>query len=101
VSISRVAYGLSKEAREKVEGELTAQAIARFRARAGEMSQQFGFGSFSVREVNVTGAEAAVPGPVPMLRTAAVASQEASLPVEAGKATVTVSVSGSVQMQPR
>ena len=46
---------------------------------------------------------AAVPGeppPVPILRarTMAVEAAEAPLPVEAGKATVTVNVSGTVQM---
>jgi predicted secreted protein len=99
LTIARVQWSLSREAREKVEGEVTAQAIARFRARADLVARQFGFGSWTVREVNVSSNDA--PGlPVPVMRAQAMraAADEAPLPVEAGKATVTASVGGSVQL---
>lgn len=99
LSIARVGQSLSREAREQVEGEVSAQAIARFRARAEAVSKQFGFGGYTVREVNV-GTDSPPPG-MPMMRTQAmraVAADEA-LPVEAGRATVTATVNGSVQMQ--
>ena len=99
LTIARVGFCLSREAREKVEGEVAAQAIARFRARAEPMSQQFGFGGYTVREVKCrrrarghAGADDARAG-----RARAVADEP--LPVEAGKATVTATVSGSVQMK--
>lgn len=100
MSVARVGYSLSREARERVEAEVSAQAIARFRARAEAYARQFGFGSFSIREVQVTTNDA--PNfPVPMLRAprAAMAASEEALPVEAGKASVSASVSGSVQMK--
>ena len=53
VTVARVGYALSRETRERVEAEAASQAIARFRARAGDYAKQFGFGGFSVREVNV------------------------------------------------
>ena len=53
MSVARVGYTLSKEAREKVEAEVTAQAIATWRARAQQMTQQFGYGGYTVREVAV------------------------------------------------
>ncbi len=100
--VTRVTQSLSREARDKVETEVAAQAIARFRARAEAYAKQFGFGGWSVREVAISGGE---PGPVPLPRMAALAaSPQAAVeaqPVEAGKATVTVTVSGSVQMTPR
>jgi predicted secreted protein len=99
LTIARVQWSLSREAREKVEGEVTAQAIARFRARADLVARQFGFGSWTVREVNVSSNDA--PGlPVPVMRAQAMraAADEAPLPVEAGKATVTATVGGSVQL---
>jgi predicted secreted protein len=97
LSIGRVAFSLSREAREKVEGEVTAQAIARFRARAEAVSRQFGFTGYVVREV-VVGAD--TPVSMAMVRAQGLrASAEESLPVEAGKATVTSQVSGSVQMR--
>jgi predicted secreted protein len=98
MTIARVAFGLSREAREKVEGDVTAQAIARFRNRADFVSKQFGFSGYSIREISVSSNDAS-PTMMPMMRmqAAKVASDEA-LPVEAGKASVTASVNGSVQM---
>jgi predicted secreted protein len=100
MTVQHMAWGLSKEAREKVEGEVTAQAIGRFRNRAAEVSRQFGYAGYTIREVNVSGSE---PGPVPMpmrMRTMAQAADSVAeaVPVEPGKGTVTVSVNGSVQM---
>ena len=99
LTISRVAYSLSRELREKTEGEVSAQAIARYRAKAADYAKQFGYGSYVIREVNVSGNEQ--PGaPAPMYRAKAMsmASADESLPVEAGKGVVTVSVNGTVQM---
>lgn len=99
LSIARVGFSLSRDARQKVEGDVAAQAIERFRARAEAVSKQFGFAGYSVREVNVT-ADSPMGQPQPMLRMQAsrAMAEDASLPVEAGKATVTANVSGSVQM---
>lgn len=99
LTIARVGFSLSREAREKVEGEVSAQAIAGFRARADAVARQFGFAGYAVREVTVSSSEP--PGfPQPMMRAqSARAVADESLPVEAGKATVTATVSGSVQMK--
>lgn len=100
LTIGRVAWSLSREAREKVEGEVTAQAIARFRRRADEVARHFGMSGYTVREVSVGGNEP--PGAVPMLATRAMAARGAadeSLPLEAGKAQVSATVSGTVQMK--
>ena len=96
MTIGRVGYSLSKEAREKVEADVTAQAIARWRAQAEQMSRQFGYASYAVREVNVTTGEAGGE-PMPMARAMAMLKDE-SLPTEAGKGQVTATVSGSAQM---
>ncbi|HEY6133713.1 MAG TPA: SIMPL domain-containing protein [Rubrivivax sp.] len=98
LSIARVAYGLSREARERVEAEVTAQAITRFRDRAAAQTQQFGFGSYLLREVQVGAQEPPPYAAAPMRMKAAGAASDEALPVEAGKATVTSTVSGSVQM---
>lgn len=99
LTIGRVAFSLSREAREKVEAEVAAQAISRFRARADAVSKQFGFSGYTVREVAVN-TESPGHVPMPMMRAQAMrASAEEALPVEAGKATVTAQVSGSVQMR--
>jgi predicted secreted protein len=99
MSIARVGYTLSREAREKVEADATAQAIARWRAKAAQMAQQFGYAGYSVREINVATNDLQPP-PMPMQMRAARAGAVAdeALPTEAGKGDVTATVSGSAQM---
>jgi predicted secreted protein len=97
LTISRVGYSLSREAREKAEADITAQAIARYRAKAGEYAKLFGYGGFVIGEVSVSSDEAGAPRPMMAMRMKAEAA-DAALPIEAGKATVTVNVSGSVQL---
>ena len=100
LSISRVGYSLSREAREKVEAGVAAQAIAQFRARADAVTREFGFTGYTVREVAVSGSQPQ-DMPMPRMRVQAARAMVAdeALPVEAGKATVTSVVSGSVQMK--
>ncbi|TXI23016.1 MAG: DUF541 domain-containing protein [Roseateles sp.] len=97
LSIARVGYGLSREARERVEGEVAAQAIANYRAKALDYARQFGYGGYVLGEVSVNTEE---PGPRPMFKAlrANAAVMDEALPTEAGKATVSVTVSGSVQL---
>jgi predicted secreted protein len=100
MSVARVGYSLSREAREKAAAEVSAQAIARFRSQAETHAKAFGFGAVSLRAVEVTSNESPQ-GPMPMFRAAqaGAAMAEAALPVEAGKATVSATVTGSVQMK--
>ncbi|MFN9744967.1 MAG: SIMPL domain-containing protein [Betaproteobacteria bacterium] len=102
LSVASTGFSLSREGREKVESQVAAEAIARFRARADEVGRAFGFGSWSLREVNVQTDSPMVP---PMARvrmaSAMAAAPDEALPVEAGKATVSVTVSGSIALAPR
>ncbi len=99
MTVAGVGHRLSREAQQRVEADVTAQAIARFRSLAGELAKQFGYDGYVVREVSVaTGGDA--DHPVPMLRAGMAAAAEAApLPVEPGKGLVTANVSGSVQMK--
>jgi predicted secreted protein len=99
MTIARVAYNLSRETLEKVEGDVTAQAIARYRTKAANYAKQFGYAGYTVREVNVSSGETPSPD-APMLMRAKVMSAAAdeALPVEPGKGVVTVNVNGTVQM---
>ncbi|MDP3070241.1 MAG: SIMPL domain-containing protein [Opitutaceae bacterium] len=99
LTIARVAYSVSREARDKVDGEVSAMAVAAFRAKADRAAQQFGFSGWTLREVQLGGQE---PNPVhsqPMRAQLSRGGVEEALPVEAGKALVTAVVSGSVQLQ--
>lgn len=100
MSIQRVAFSLARETREKLEGEVTAQAIARFRAMAGEQARAFGYAAYSLREVSVAADGGAAPMPIPRVAMAMAKSEAAdALSVEPGKGQVTATVSGSVQLK--
>lgn len=97
LTIARVGYSLSREAREKAEADITAQAIARYRAKAADYAKQFGYGGYVVGDINIASDESGGPRPMMAMRMKAEMA-DAALPTEAGKATVTVNVSGSVQL---
>lgn len=102
MAISQIAFDLSREARARVESEAQAKAIEAFKGRATELARGFGFTGYTLREVSVSSNEMA-PGPRPRMlameaKAMSVAS-DAPVPVEAGKAQVTVTLSGSVQLR--
>ena len=99
LTINRVGYALSRELREKSEGEVAAQAIARYRAKAADYARQFGYAGYTVREVNVSANEQQpMPRVMAMSARSVAAPADEALPVEPGKGVVTVSVNGTVQM---
>jgi len=98
LTIARVGSNLSREQREKVEAEVAAQAIARYRAKAAEYAKQFGFSGYTLREVNIGGSEPQMYAAAPMARMKTLGVADESLPVELGKGNVTITVNGSVQM---
>ena len=102
MAISQVAFDLSRQAREKAESQAQGEAIEAFKARASELAKGFGFTGYSLREVSVSSHEAS-PGPRPrmlaMAAKGAAYEADAPVPVEAGKAQVEVTVSGSVQLR--
>jgi len=99
MTVANLDYSVSREAREKVEGEVAAQAIARFRADAADYARAFGYATFTVREANVS-VDNGQPQPRPFRMKAAMASGASdALPVEAGTGSVTANVNGSVQLK--
>lgn len=100
MGVGNVAFSLSREAQQKLESEVQASAIERFKAKAVEVAKAFGFEGYILREVSVSPADQGE-RPLYRMRAASVAqaSADAAIPVEAGKSLVTVSVSGSVQLR--
>lgn len=102
MTVAGIDFGLSPAQQQLAETRAQQQAIERFRAKAGELARGFGFGGYSLREVTVDSSEQ---GPPPRPRMMALEARSAAadspIPVEAGKTTVRVTVSGSVQMQAR
>ncbi len=99
--LARTSFSLSRDARQKAEAEVMAQAIARFKGRAEQVAREFGFGGWSLREVSVQGQDGMHPAPVMRAQAMRAAAPDEALPVEAGRTQVTVTVGGSVQLSPR
>ncbi len=100
LSVGGVSFGLSREQRARVEGEAQTAAIERFKAKAAELAKGFGFAGYSLREISVTSNDQGfAPRPRMMAMEAKVGQADMPVPVEAGKSTVLVTVSGSVQLR--
>jgi predicted secreted protein len=99
MTLGGITFGLSREQRARVEADAQAQAIEGFKAKASELARGFGFTGYTLREVSVNSNDA---GFVPRMRMMAAEAKTASdspVPVEPGKSTVVVTVSGSVQLR--
>ena len=100
LTMGNVSFALSREQRTKVEAEAQTIAIDRFKAKALEVSKNFGFTGYTLREVSINANDQSFqPRPRAMAMMAKSADAESAVSVEAGKNTVLVSVSGSVQMR--
>ncbi len=98
LTMGNVSFGLSREQRAKVEAEAQAMAIEGFKAKAAEIARGFGFAGYTLREVSVNANDqGGMPRPQMMAMRAKAADE--SVPVEAGKSTVVVTVSGQVQLR--
>ncbi|WP_343629885.1 SIMPL domain-containing protein [Roseateles sp.] len=99
LAIANVSYGLSREAREKAEGDVVSQAISAYKAKAASYAQQFGYANYRIGEVSVNADQPMLMQAAPRFKAVGMsAGADEALPVEAGKATVTVNVSGNVVM---
>ena len=100
MTMGGVSFGLSREQRAKVEGDAQSIAIERFKAKAAELARGFGFSGYTLREVAVNANDQGFPRPMMRMQMEAkAASADMAVPVEAGKSTVMVTVSGTVQLK--
>jgi len=103
MQVGNVQFSLSPEAQRAAEQKLSGEAIASFREQAGAAARAFGYSGYSIREVNVNHASQ-FPRPFMVMNARAMSAGSAApnaappMPLEGGTSTVTVNVSGSVQM---
>ena len=100
MQVGSVTFSLSPEAQRASEQKLSTQAIASFKQQAQSSAQAFGYSGYAIREVNI-GRNGSSPRPVMMMAArsmSADAKMSAPMALEGGTSTVTVNVSGSVQM---
>jgi predicted secreted protein len=98
MTVTGTGWSVSRALRERHESELTAQAVARFRQRADEVTRLFGQRAWSVREVNVMMQDEGG-RPRPMMATRAAPEADAALPTEAGRSTLSATVQGTVTLE--
>ena len=100
MTLSNVSFALSREQRAKVEGDAQTLAIDRFKIKALEVAKGFGFTGYTLRDVTINANDQGyIPRPRMMAMQAKSDMAESAVPVEAGKSTVQVNVTGSVQMR--
>jgi len=99
LNVGSVGFGLSREQRAKVETEAQSIAIDNFKQKAVELAKGFGFAGYTLREVSVNASEGGPVRPRMMAAQAKSLSADAPVPIEAGKTTVVVNVSGAVQLK--
>jgi len=102
MQLGGVSFSVSPEARKAVENELIAEAIAAFRGRAEIAQKALGGRSFKVQRINL-GSGLAGPPPRLMMQARGAAdaavSAAAAPPAEGGASTLSVNVSGAVEVE--
>ena len=95
-------FELSRELREREEQSLIERGIAAFRSKAQTASRAFGFGKYTLREVNlgsITGDARPIQPKVFAMRAATSSAANAEpVAIEGGKVTLTLTVNGSILM---
>ncbi|MCM2295131.1 SIMPL domain-containing protein [Rhodoferax sp.] len=100
LSVASVVFGLSAQQRQDAQAQAQSQAIAQFQKSALEIAKSFGFGGYTLGDIQVNANQ---PGPVrPYMMAASIrttADEASPVPLEAGVSQVNVNVSGSVQLK--
>jgi predicted secreted protein len=100
LSVASVSFGLSALQRQEAQSQAQSEAIEQFQKSAADIARSFGFGGYTLGEIQVNVNQA---GPVrPYMMAAGVrsmADEAAPVPLEAGLSQVSVTVSGSVQLK--
>lgn len=102
MTLSNMGFVLSPKGKARVQEQAQTEAVAAFRERAQQLTQAFGFQSYSLREVRVQTQGGYAPRmhmAQASLRMDAAKAEADPMPVEAGTTEVVVEVSGSVQLQ--
>jgi len=99
--VSSTQFGLSPEQAQMAQSQAQSQAIEAYRHNATAIAKGFGYKAYSLVEVNVSNHNEVMirERPMMMAKAAMASMADQAVPVEAGLTNVTVTVSGSVQLQ--
>ncbi len=92
-------FELSPELRAHESAGLIERGARAFQDKAAATTRAFGYSGFAIRQVTVS--DTAASGPRPMMRMASAmsVSSPAPMPIEAGPVTLSLTVTGSLQMR--
>lgn len=96
--ISGISFSVSTEARAATEQKLLSEAVDAFKARAQALTEALGFASYRYGSIELGGG-GYMPSPMPRMMMAK-ADESVAAPLEGGTETVSVSVSGTIRLQP-
>jgi predicted secreted protein len=99
-TVSQIDWRLSSEQKKEAETRIQAEAVERFQSKAQSLTRQFGFASYTLKEVRVSAqetGEGVMPRRVSMVQMEAPSASP--VPTLAGKSLVVVNISGSIQLQ--
>ncbi|MBI4693739.1 MAG: SIMPL domain-containing protein [Gammaproteobacteria bacterium] len=101
-AVESLSFAISTTARNAAEEALTTEAIARFQARAAQVAGAFGRHGYRLGRISVSTAGGAQPPLMFAARAAMAADRIAAAPppIEAGTQTLSVTVSGSIELDP-
>jgi len=100
LSVASLSYAVSPEVRARVEDTLITQALGRFAERGKLIARELGRPDYRIVSMDVATARA-TPGPVRMRAVASMAESSSVAPptLEAGVQTITVQVSGTIELE--
>lgn len=99
LSVASVVFGLSPAQRQQAQAQAQSQAIEQFQKNASEIAKSFGFGGYTLGDIQVNANQMAPVRPYMMAASVRNVADEAPVPMEAGLSQVNVTVSGSVQLK--
>lgn len=99
LSVASVVFGLSAQQRQDAQTQAQGQAIEQFQKSAAEIAKSFGFGGYTLADIQVSANQIAPVRPYMMAASVRSVVDEAPVPMEAGLSQVSVNVSGSVQLK--
>ncbi|MGH8751732.1 MAG: SIMPL domain-containing protein [Burkholderiales bacterium] len=96
MQLSYLGFSVSREARKSAEDEMMTEAIANFRARADIVRQALNGRGYKIQRMNISTSGFQ---PRPVITRALAAAEVAAPNVEGGVSQVTVSVSGTIEVE--
>lgn len=101
MAVAQATFSLSRDGRQQLEAEVQGQAVQKFRQRAQQLAKDFGFSTYTLRQVSVGSADRAEPllQARALLADVAMAAPAPAIPLAAGKDEVRITVSGSIQLR--